>query len=412
MIIAFGTAIILCISFYFLIKIYPWAILATSAVYAMFTTIISVVYVELVPSYLAETSVYSLPIGATWRVLIYTTLIIFFMIMGGVLTQRYFRILPRQPEKVDSYMFFSFVAISLLLLQLVNVVGSGLAFSGDRHNLWLNVPFSSLRAVLGVLMIFVPFYAGVLVARGQILNVSLIRNCGFILFICYFFYIWASSQSFHGFLVAGIMFAAPVYLIFSKSKTPFKMPFFFLATIFVFLSLLYGMQGIGSRGIGQFFAGDHLQTALYRILVLQGAVHYTADMFIAAGMENVSSDLIFGDRDILVQTFLGPEQAWAYTQRGVNLAGSLSGSAILVFGFVGAIPILALYGLILGITCVFVMYVIEDGYGPTIFSAAYILLWTTSVFTTGTFSSLLDPKYLSFVMFTLIVMRVRRLKKE
>lgn len=408
MLIAFSLAVAMCVVFYMIVRANPWFALAAPVIYTMITSTMSVAYVEIVPSFLAETSVVSVPVGAWWRSMLYSFLVTGAAILGGRLTARFCVSTPRSQVGYSSMVFFALVALGLLGLQLVNVLGSGLAFSGDRHGLWLNIPLPALGDILGVLVIFVPFYAGVLVAHGRLLGSRKIHQWGKVMILAYFLYLLASSQAFHGLLLGGMMFIGPAYVILARVGKMPQLGIIALASIFIAVILVYGMQGIEERGIGQLNGGEMVDTALYRILVLQGGVYYTADMMVVTGAGRASTDLLLGDMSVLLQTLLSPAQAMAYELRNINLAGSLAGSAVLVFGFFGALPILMFYGLLLGMVCVLIMRVIEDGYGPAVFLAGYLMLWTNTTYVRGSFDLILDPKYFAAVILIAAVFVARR----
>lgn|GEM_PF-6633150 len=403
MIVAISCLIVLCLLALILIRKFPFMVFSSFVLYSIITKSASVFYLESVQSFISETEVHSFYIGASWRHLAYNILIIVLATVAGTLIRP---VDIRKAEvSVGTYRLFFVLASSLLFLQMSNVLGSGFAFSGQRHVIWDNVPIPLLRDFLGVLVAFAPFFAGILLGKGIARNQFELCQLGLTLFALYVAFLAVSSQGFNGLLIGVLMGGLPCYAILSKIDRLPRLRLWISAIILVPFMTIYSSQGMEERGISEFSDGSTFGTAIYRIFVLQGGVYYTTDQIVHEEGAAGSLQLLLGDMDILLERLLKPDLAEAYRQKSVNLAGSLPGSAILTFGYFWAIPILGFYGVLLGLVCRNISNSLTWGHPLVGFLNSYILLWTATVYSRGSFATLLDAKFLVASFLVLVLTR-------
>ncbi|CAN0520913.1 unnamed protein product, partial [Scytosiphon promiscuus] len=137
---------------------------------------------------------------------------------------------------------------------------------------------------------------------------------------------------------------------------------------------------------------------LYRIFGVQGGVYYTTDKFSQLVGGRASLGILFGDMDQLIKIIVPNALAERYIYAGVNLAGSLPGSAALSVGFAGAAFICMAYGLILGFGALLLHKAILHGRIISIFLLSYLNLWLVVIYSRGSFDELLSAKAIIFLV--------------
>ena len=384
------------------IRKYPFIIFAGTVFYSLITKQISVSFIDAIGVYSTETEIMSETIGAGLRHFFYNLVMIF----GLVLPIYFFKDKKKQYHDSENvYLIYYLICILIIILQSLNVLMSGLAFSGNRHDLWLNVPLPFLRSIFGILIIFIPFYAGFLTAKGYILSLNSLTFLGISLMFCYSLYLFASSQGFNGFLVAFIYFFVSLITLlhsaYGKSALQISLKqglmFFSFILIFIFL----GSTGLGERGISEYTGGGWIANFLYRVLVLQGSMYYALDYQVWNQGDLASIDALFFGSSMLLENATGD----AYADRSVNVAGSIVGVFISVFGYFIAIPFIFLYGILLGCICIISKNVILRGRPLEIFLSSYLLLWTCTVYQSGSLSSIISIKYIFFLTILFALMQ-------
>lgn len=384
------------------IRRYPFIIFAGTVFYSLITKQISVSFIDAIEVYSTETEIMSETIGAGLRHFFYNLVMIF----GLVLPIYFFKDKKKQYHDSENvYLIYYLICILIIILQSLNVLMSGLAFSGSRHDLWLNVPFPFLRSIFGILIIFIPFYAGFLTAKGYILSLNTLTFMGISLMFCYSLYLFASSQGFNGFLVAFIYFFVSLITLLhsaygqSALQISLKQALMFFSFILIFIFL--GSTGLGERGISEYTGGGWIANFLYRVLVLQGSMYYALDYHVWNQGDLASIDALFFGSSMLLENATGD----AYADRSVNVAGSIVGVFISVFGYFMSIPFIFLYGILLGCVCIISKNVILRGRPLEIFLSSYLLLWTCTVYQSGSLSSIISFKYIFFLIILFALMR-------
>ena len=120
--------------------------------------------------------------------------------------------------------------------------------------------------------------------------------------------------------------------------------------------------------------------ALYRAAVLQGGVVYSTEYFHYFDLVSfdVSRFWIGGSNELV---FEGLREV--YAERGVNLAGSLLSTALLVGGTPLSVLTAILYGMVVGCACAFVGRKIESGTDLQLLVVPYMILWVSAAYQTG-----------------------------
>lgn len=407
-----GSLIYYAISAYLvwlLLKRQPTLVFAAPAIYAMITSGASVLYIETNESYISETQVYGYDIGATLRHTTYTLMALFTIYFSA----RFFsRLSPASSLVVNieavqlrKYRLLLIMFLCLLGMQIINVLLSGMAFTQNRHSLWLSVPVPVLTTITGVLVGFFPFFSGFLYAISALRKSAKYKYLSFSMFGIYVIFLLASGQGFHGLLLGAILFGSPIFfLLYSNDRKQLR-PIIFLFAVVGVLGFLYTAIDISSRGISQFSAGGTFGTAIYRMLVLQGGVYYTTDLMVYANDSSATFRLITGDMSELLFLVMPENLAHSFHERGVNLASSLAGTSILVAGYFGATIIVIFYAVLQGFVVNLITRAIVSLNGINIAMASYLMLWSNSVYVRGSFATVLDFKFWLFLIFVLLLNR-------
>jgi hypothetical protein len=219
-----------------------------------------------------------------------------------------------------------------------------------------------------------------------------------IILLSYFMFLLISGQKLNGLMVGVSMAAGPIYLLFRASGEKLKLgrwSFRVIALMGVVLAV--SSIGFGAREISQ-KRGGAIDGIIYRAFALQGEVYYTADKRVMEGHTESSTSMLFGDMDQTIRVLTPAGLANAYIHAGVNLAGSLPGTAALVTGFAGAFVICVIYGIIVGLACAFFAILMLSGRVFDLFLASYIYIWCISVYARGSFDELFSVKFVLFAL--------------
>lgn len=384
---------------------YPPIALTFPVFYSAASKTASNLYLEMNRVFLSETELLTGYTGATLRQFGYNAIIFAFAMLGLAIVTRWAWILNRGrsflPDR--TMMFFTLVlGLFLLAVQLANVAASpGIPYPGSgasRQVFWnsqIRVPL--LRELLGVLVIFVPVIATVAIIRSVAARNKQMLLFAVIGLASYSAFLIISGQKFNGLLLGLGLAAVIAFVVLRSQGVNVRVGRWGITAIgFIAAALAIGAVDFGDRGISQ-TQGGAAAGILYRAYALQGGVYYTADWRVSAGQEQSGSPILLGDMRETIRALMPAHLAQTYETRGVNLAGSLPGNAILGYGFYGAIPILILYGLLLGLICGLFVHVLTTGNVVGLFIAPYLWLWTISVYSTGSFSAVLDVKFIIFM---------------
>ena len=386
---------------------YPPALVLAVVAYSMITKSASVAYLEKVDVYLIEVGIFSYYLGATPRQIFYNLFI--FVIALTIIHQV---IAWQQPAITMHRDCFGnsecnrelrlalVVSASLLGAQTVNALLSPpYALPGTqvgRIQFWSDIKFPELADLLGVLVIFVPAIVGVSLAYGKMTRQSYFRRFGIVLMLAYAGYFTLTGASFNGWLMASLFCLGPYWIIlwvFGRKLHVKRMGLLAFLTVGIFL--VVGYSDIADRGIAT-REGSTWNALLYRAFALQGNVYFAADVQ-ASGGDRHSPALLLESMATTVQAYMPLGMGETYIDRKVNLAGSLPGNSIFVFGYwIGLVP-MAIYAILLGLIGSFFVYIITTGRFLLIMPGAYLSLWANSSYAQGSFGPLLDYKFFLFL---------------
>jgi hypothetical protein len=386
--------------------------------YSMISKSASVAYLETNEVYLIEVGMISREVGATPRQIVYNLVIfvIALAIIGWVLARQRSAIAARianfgTPEYNRELRLALFASAALLGVQLVNAVLSPpYALPGigvNRLQFWSNIRFPVLADLVGVLVIFVPAIAGVALAYGKLTDQRYFRRFSVILMLAYGFFFVLSGARFNGPLMALLFWLSSywtVYWAFGKKLYAKRMGLLVIMAVSAFL--VVGYSEIADRGIAK-LTGSAWNGFLYRAFALQGNIYYAADVLAGEG-ERHSTALLEGDMATTVRAYMPPGLGQVYLDRGVNLAGSMPGNSILVYGYWLGLAPMVLYAVLLGLTASLFIYIIVSGRFLLILPGAYLCLWAFTGYTQGSFSPLLSYKFYLFVWLTFVLFLIPR----
>jgi hypothetical protein len=387
-----------------LFRKYPYFLILGTVFYSALTKHFSVSFLDLFPVYSSEIQMMTGDIGAGLRHLVYHIVIVSSMMITASI---FVKPINGVQHKYGTYLTITLGCLAVLAMQVLNVGLSGLAFTDSRHQLWLAVPFPIIRELFGILMVFIPFYSGYLVGKGVTGNRKKVTYLGLMLILLYLGYMLASAQGFNGLVVMAVYFLSPLIIIYSNSfgSSNLRVSFTRILSVFLVLAflLLIGSKDLGERGISQITGGGWLANFAYRVTVLQGSFYYSSDYQMWSGQDKVDvSSLMVGSKYLLDSNL-----AETYSEKSVNIAGSIVGMAVVVFGFVGAVPFLVVFGAILGYLSIVARGIILRGQPIELVFLSYIVLWICAVYQTGSIVTLLSVKFYLFII-VLIALRTTR----
>ena len=112
--------------------------------------------------------------------------------------------------------------------------------------------------------------------------------------------------------------------------------------------------------------------------------------------------MLLGDMELVIRALAPPQLAEGYIRGGINLAGSLPGTALMVGGIFGAILICMFFGLVFGMVIATFTNRILLGRPLDMFLLAYLYLWCNTIYAQGSFDEMLSPKFAIFAALLLI----------
>lgn len=386
---------------------FPPALVLGVVAYSMISKCASVAYLETSEVYIIEVGMVSYFVGATTRQILYNLLV--FLIALSVIR---WTIASRRPALIMRAARFGsadynrelrlvlFISAALLGLQVLNALFSPpYALPGSlvtRNQFWANIRVPVIADLVGILVIFVPSIAGVALAYGKVTNQPYFGRFSIRLMLAYGFFFILSGARFNGLLMALLFWLGSYWIVlWAFGKKLYVKRMGLLVTLAIGFFFVIGYLEIADRGITQ-ITGSAWNGLLYRAFVLQGDIYFAADVMAGDGRSHSVSVLLEG-MPSTVRAYMPPALAEAYLNKGVNLAGSLPGNAIAVYGYwFGLIP-MAIYGLLLGIVTSVYVYIIVSGRFILVLPGAYLSLWSYGGYTHGSFSPFLDYKFTLFI---------------
>lgn len=390
---------------------YPPSIPLAAVAYSMISKSASVVYLEQVPTYIIEVSLISGNIGASLRHMAYNSLIfgVALFVIWRLVNRNSRAVLARKQmfgtRTMDEELWVAIVlSSSLLAIQLVNALLSppyalpGLGI--NRQQFWAGIRSPLVADLIGVLVVYVPSISGAATAYAKVTGKRSFKRAAFWLTAAYCFYFLLTGARFNGSLLALLFWLAPYWIVlWVFGQAPKIRRLGLVVTVAVSLFVFVGYLEIADRGISQ-MTGSTWNGFLYRVFALQGDIYFAADLRAQEGQTASLALLTQGMERTLIE-YMPSKLAEIYAYKGVNLAGSLPGNSILVFGFwIGMLPMI-IYGIILGFIAGSYVYFIITGRFLFILPTSYMCLWTYSGYTHGSFSIFSEYKFL--IVFALFV---------
>lgn len=406
----------LCLWFFYReVKVNPAFVLALVVFYSLGTKQISVLYLDLVTVYITESGTASGGSPATLWITLYHVM----MVVGMVVATRFLRSRSRAaggpsggsptsslpPEWTRLALL---ILCGVMFLEVVNLaLSSSLALPGmaaTRHNYWENFArLRMLRSVFGILAAFVPLAAAICYSSAFERKATAERQLALAIIALHIFYLIATGQRFHGFLVCyGPLLGVWVHHQLSRGR-PLVTPRMLLvgSTAFVLVAV-YGFWDLSQRGISRDeMYGDY--AGLYRMLVLQG--HSLWNMYQVVEMNGPTGrlgDLVDG-MEVLIHEIMPAGLAAAYSYNQVNLAAGMPAMAMYVFGLWGTIPFMFFIGLFLGTFFAWAYRLIEDRNPLAAFPMGFILIWNNTVYAGASFEHQYHPKFIVAVTLVLAI---------
>lgn len=398
---------------------FPPCILLANVAFSAITKNTSNVFLDLNSVYLFETAINSGTSLSSIRQLAYNSVIlgsaclILRVSLGPFSSFR--SLVFKAPQKLRQFSLL--LAAGLVLLQLLNVVSSPgtPAFPGGvpRQAFWTHsIRIPILRDFLGQLMVFVPAVVSYCAAIAYVERLRREMLQSIAVGIIYFSFLIISGQKLNGILVGAFFLSGPFYIItktysirfvgMRKGMLSIRYPAL-LVVLATPLVIFFSVLGFAERGIS-IDRGGALNGILYRAFAMQGAVYYTEDK-IAHNLDGKSAgvSIVNDDMESLIRLVVPANLAESYIYSGVNLAGSLPGTAILVGGYWLAVPICLIYGIILGAVSSIVGWAIRSGRVLHLFTISYLQLWVISAYGRGSLAPILTIEFAGFVVLTAVL---------
>ncbi|BCI51717.1 hypothetical protein NIIDNTM18_09950 [Mycolicibacterium litorale] len=386
---------------------FPPALVLGIVAYSMISKSASVAYLESAEVYLIEVDMVSHLVGATPRLIFYNLFI--FAIAISIIRWIIAWQRPAIATRLANFGTAAYngelrlallISSALLVVQVMNALASPpYALPGsdiNRQQFWANIRFAPIADMVGVLAIFVPAIAGAALAYGTVTNQRYFRRFSITLMLVYGVFFILTGARFHGPLMALLFWLSSYWIVlwaFGRKLYVKRMGLWLTVAVTAFL--VVGYFEIADRGITE-MTGSAWDGMLYRVFALQGNVSFAADVLTGEG-ESHSAALLLGDMATTLQAYMPTGLAQAYLDKGVNLAGSLPGNSIFVFGYwFGLIP-MAIYAVLLGLIAGAYVYIILSGHFVLILPSSYLCLWAYTGYTQGSFAPFLDYKLLLFV---------------
>lgn len=385
---------------------FPPAILLGIVAYSLITKSASVTYIETVDVYLIEVGMDSHNVGATVRQILYNLFIfiIALTIIRRVLSWKRAEIFSRIADfgSVDCNRELRLtltISATLLGLQMINALLSppyGIPGSGvDRQQFWANIRFPLVADLVGVMVFFVPAIAGVALAYAKVTDQHYFRRFSIGLMGAYSIYFLLTGARFNGPLTALLIWLSAYWVVlWAFGEKLYIKRVGLIMTLAVGAFLAVGYREIADRGIAQ-MTGSTWNGFLYRAFALQGNVAFAGDVLASEGRREPVA-LLLGDMTTTVQTYMPSGLAAAYLDKGVNLAGSLPGNSILVFGYWGGLAPMAIYAILLGLITSLFIFIVLTGRFILVLPGAYLCLWVYNAEAQGSFAHFLDYKFYLF----------------
>jgi len=399
----------------------PAFVFTAAVFYAASTITISVIYLELVPTFISESGTVSDAGGAWWRILIYNMLV--FVSAAWTIRAMSSRSLAKRRVPVFRplrTMQVQGALASLALLAIVEMANFALSKSlplpgaaATRWNYWSEyAAFPFLADLPGTLIIFMPVIVGMLIFMPVTEHRKMPRRkFAFGFGAGYFFYLILSGQRFHGLLFPALTFLA-IYALDRMSRkqrliTPRGAIFALVVVVIVAINVLMEFQ---NRGISD-LAGSAEGGIIYRMLVIQGHTYWNIDQLMLRGSAAGDwQDLVDGV-PTLISLVLDPSLQGHFLESGVTLAAGLPTTFVLVFGFFGAALACVIYGIGLGLVCQLMFVIVRDGRLLLAVPGAYVHLWYAGSYPHGSLAAIFSVKFaigLTATLLALAAMRRRR----
>lgn len=400
----------------FLINRFPALVFAVFLVYTLCSIMVSILYIEIFPTFLNEPSLISKHVGAWWRFALHSGLVLTGAALGGQLVAAFSGLRFDARDLRFPYASHQWIALAIiavvLFLQYTNIIlAPQTAFLNPnitRHNFWTaSAPFPVFAQVFGIVMMFCPFVIGSVMMFTSISAARMSVSPHFssssrffaaaMLMLGYIGYLLLTGQVFHGILWP-VSVAAGFYLLRRRllGKAPISLAQLPAALFVVIVLATFVVSAFANRGISA-EAGSSVGGVMYRILALQGSTYWANVHFGLLSPQGSFRDLLQG-RDFLLNSLLPPALYESYALYGVNLQGAFPGTAFMIYGDVGGILAASGFGVAFGVVCGLVLYFVWRGPLFLLFPVAYIWTWVMTIFSRGSLEEVVLPKFLAFCL--------------
>ena len=408
-----GLATSLAVAMYFYAsKSMPAFVFAAILLYSMGSKQISVIYLDLVPTYVSESGSWTYWSGASIRVfLAHSTIIlgvVSCIIFGTLVISKLLKAWREDYSESTNYKIWMTFCGGCLGIQFVNLaMSSSLAFPGmaaTRYDFWdTYARFPILVSIFGELMAFVPLVVAVCLISANARQDQFWRFFAYLVIGFYCVFLLSTGQRFHGLLLAfGPAFGIWVleqFRVQSKLITTRRL----LVSLTLGASLFcYAIFDFSTRRIADEH-GSGLSALTYRVFALQGQVLWNVDALVSAsGPRGNLSDLNDG-MDSLMELIMPRELYSRFETTGVNLSTGLPAITMYIFGFWKGLVPLFIYGLVEGLVFMICYIAYLRRSGSISLFASYIWIWCNAVYASSTIKPLLDWKFPVFAGIAIIL---------
>lgn len=398
----------------------PSMAFSIALMYSLLSKQVSLLFIEIVPSYLPEQETVSSLSGASIRILI-----MHLAFLAGLIVMTRFlnRLLPLKKVARNLFMHIPSVRLLdsivigicvLLVLQFINIkLSHGVAsLEGEfsRYDFWdESARFPILATIFGKTMAFVPPLLAFVVWGCDIHRKTYRKWFALILLGPYLLFLYSTGHRFTmTVLNLGLFLSVAMFLRVLEGKRPVSKEFAVGS-----LAVLIGAIVVGSYDLSQrYFAKDSnnpLEAFVERAFVIQGATLWTVDEAVMEGRVRGSAyDLIDGMSSIR-GIVLSAENAESYEERSVNLSAGLPAICQIAFGTIIGTSIIPLFGIYMGFIFHLFSMLVARGTVLGICVGSLLLSWSNSLYGVASLRLLFDWKYFLFLLLSLALILIPRI---
>lgn len=394
----------------------PAMAMSIALFYSLFSKQVSLLFIEMIPSYLPEQDMFSRWTGVSWRVLLMHVVFVTGLVVTCRVLNRIFplrsiaeRHILFRPPTLATLDLSLIAVVVLLLVQAVNILlsrgAAGLSSDFSRYDFWdESARFPILATVFGKTMAFVPpllalanwGYGLERARQRQMLSIALL--------VPYWLFLHATGHRFTmTVLNFGLFLSVLMLLRTLEGESPISKNFAIGALGVLTLAIVVGSYDLTTR----FFArnsANAFDAFFERAFVIQGATLWAVDDTVINHNTRGNWRYLLDGMSEIRHLVLSRENAAAYSERGVNLSAGLPAICQLAFGPLFGTLVIVFFGIYLALIFHLYSAVIAKGSIMGLCLGALVLSWSNSVYGVASLLLILEPKNAVFIVLLVIIL--------